>query len=270
MIFGKLSKFFSKPYIPYFYVTLADHCNLNCKYCDHFSPLAEKRFIDIKKLRKDLKRFSSLVSIGNVGLMGGEPLLHPEIVQILNMTRQVLSKTHLAVFTNAILLPQMQDIFWQTCRDKNINILISRYPVKIDLKTIFAKAKQFKVHVNFTHSGLYNFVNMHKLALDLEGGGNEGEMSRICWQNKGSCSNLYDGKFYQCSTLGNIHRLSNYFNLNLYPSQEDYIDIYKAKSGKEIIEYTKKSLPFCKHCNIKNEKSNLDFEISKKELSEWT
>ena len=29
-------------------VHLAEHCNLNCKGCSHFSPLAEKEFIEEK------------------------------------------------------------------------------------------------------------------------------------------------------------------------------------------------------------------------------
>ena len=31
-----------------FIVDIVDHCNLNCKGCGHFSPLASKSFLDIE------------------------------------------------------------------------------------------------------------------------------------------------------------------------------------------------------------------------------
>lgn len=110
---------------------------------------------------------------------------------------------------------------------------------------------------------------MFKLAFDIEGKQNPEEMSKICWQNKGGCSFLNNGKLYQCTTAGHFHHLSKYFNINIYPTEKDYVDIYKVKSGKEIMEYLNRVIPFCKYCNIKNQVSDLEFEISKKELSEW-
>lgn len=62
-----------KPLLRYFNVNIVDHCNLNCKYCDHFAPLAEEKYADIQNLEKDFKRIASLVSLESIGLMGGEP-----------------------------------------------------------------------------------------------------------------------------------------------------------------------------------------------------
>ena len=112
----------SKPTLNYFNVNLVEHCNLNCKYCDHFAPLAEEKYTDIKSLEKDLKRMSSLLNINSVGLMGGEPLLHPNLVEILKMSRAVLKNTKLTIFTNGILLPKMDDLFWQTCFENKISM----------------------------------------------------------------------------------------------------------------------------------------------------
>ena len=41
-------------------VNLADHCNLNCQCCDHFSPLAKPTFLDYDQYVKDLQRLSEL------------------------------------------------------------------------------------------------------------------------------------------------------------------------------------------------------------------
>lgn len=60
---------------------LAEHCNLNCIGCTHFSPLAEPEFLEVEDFRNDIERLSYLTG-GNarfINLLGGEPLLHPEI-----------------------------------------------------------------------------------------------------------------------------------------------------------------------------------------------
>ena len=43
-----------------FIVDIVDHCNLNCKCCGHFSPLAPKGFLDINTFERDLKRLHEL------------------------------------------------------------------------------------------------------------------------------------------------------------------------------------------------------------------
>ena len=37
----------------YVEVQIADHCNLNCKYCSHFSPIADTHFYDLKQYEKE-------------------------------------------------------------------------------------------------------------------------------------------------------------------------------------------------------------------------
>ena len=39
----------------YLEVNLADHCNLNCQCCDHFSPIASETFLDFDQYVCDIK-----------------------------------------------------------------------------------------------------------------------------------------------------------------------------------------------------------------------
>lgn len=41
-------------------VQLVEHCNLNCKYCAHFCPVAPESFLDVNEYEKDCKRLSEL------------------------------------------------------------------------------------------------------------------------------------------------------------------------------------------------------------------
>lgn len=48
------------------------HCNLNCKGCSSCSPIAEKWFLDLKSIRRDLMRLKELdINIHNITILGG-------------------------------------------------------------------------------------------------------------------------------------------------------------------------------------------------------
>ena len=92
-------------------VQVCGHCNLRCAGCMHFAPLAEATFLDLDEYENDLTRFSSIDDVSSyfdaIVLMGGEPLLHPQIVEIIRMTRRHLPKILLALCTNGLLLKRM-------------------------------------------------------------------------------------------------------------------------------------------------------------------
>jgi len=62
----------------YFLYEIVHHCNLNCKGCDHCAPIAEEEFVSVEQIIKDLTLLKSrFFNIFQLGIMGGEPLLHP-------------------------------------------------------------------------------------------------------------------------------------------------------------------------------------------------
>lgn len=90
----------------YLEVNLADHCNLNCQCCDHFSPIASKTFLDFEQYAKDIKRLAYLTD-GKIGLMklqGGEPLLNERLIDYIRVTRESFPESHICLFTDGVLL----------------------------------------------------------------------------------------------------------------------------------------------------------------------
>jgi ABC-2 type transport system ATP-binding protein len=65
VLYGFLIKNKKRPSLR-FDVHLADHCNLNCKGCYHFSPLAPEKFLDIEQYERDCTRLNEL-SMGGGG-----------------------------------------------------------------------------------------------------------------------------------------------------------------------------------------------------------
>ena len=66
-------------------ILLSDHCNLNCQMCNHFSPIAVPKSLKLSEFKKDIQKLSKLTkgALGTLYLMGGEPLLNPELLDII-------------------------------------------------------------------------------------------------------------------------------------------------------------------------------------------
>ncbi len=153
-----------------FEVNIADHCNLNCQCCNHFSPLADQVFLDIDIFTRDLKRIRELTNgeVGKIWLIGGEPLLHPQLTDFLYVSRSLFPKTHITLNTNGILLLKKDERFWQALRDTQIEITLTKYPIQIDYQKIDQKINLEKVKYAYTLSSTVLKTTYH-LPLDVEG-----------------------------------------------------------------------------------------------------
>lgn len=49
-----------QPKLNYVETLLTDHCDLNCKGCYHYSPIAELYYADVRLYERDLRRLSQL------------------------------------------------------------------------------------------------------------------------------------------------------------------------------------------------------------------
>lgn len=252
-------------------IHLVDHCNLKCKGCTHFAPLAEEFFIDINDFERDLGRLSTL-SQGNIDeifLIGGEPLLHPEINDFFPIARNFFRNSKIVVITNAILLNQQDDKFWNACRRSEIQLWVSAYGLGMDYEKMDQKAAEFGVFLGYTNTTRdeNDQKAFLKFKLDLEGKQYwVDSFDKCCLKN---CVALKKGKMYTCCILANIEHFNKHFNTNLEVSEFDYIDIHKINSYDAILNSMVKPTPFCRYCRP-SELENCLWEPSKKDISEWS
>ena len=180
------------------------------------------------------------------------------------MSKKNLPKAAICLVTNGILLAEQTDDFWETCRQNNIRLEISKYPVKkLNHKEINRLVAYHKIKVTWLDSTAI----WHNLHLNINGDQNNIESFRYCpMSNNGA--NLYEGKIYPCPTIAYIHILNQYFHENFIVAEDDYIDIYKAKSMDEILDFLSHPIPFCRYCNVKK-RDNIKWGVSEKDRNEW-
>lgn len=191
--------------------------------------------------------------------------MHEKIIDIISMTRKYFNIGIINIVTNGILLEKMSDDFWQTCREKDVCICPTKYPIKVDYKALEEKAKinnvKFQFFGNVPLSGW-----IHK-KMDLEGNRFENCSFMYC-ANANMCPVLRQGKLYPCPTIAHIYKFNEAFQTKLMVTDKDYIDIHKVKDVDEIMRFLAKPVPFCRYCNTPGYTKE-EWGISQKLMDEW-
>lgn len=246
-------------YIKYLEHHIVNHCNLKCNGCSHFSGLADEWYEDIEDFKKDFKRLKEITNgqVGTIRIMGGEPLLHPYVLDFLIYTRELFPSTQIQIVTNGILLKKIYNIA-DVCNQYNIICCVSNYDINLDLQKILLK---------FRYKRIDQKMNMYNISLDLNGSQNSEDSFNFCDLHRNWWLFFQNGRLYHCCIGANIKIYNKYFNRDL-PSPSG-ISIYSS-TAEEIVEYLTKPNELCRFCNTrKREKSYHKFSISKKEEKEW-
>jgi len=249
-------------------VHVTEHCNLNCKGCNHFSCIAGEGYLEPEQFEKDFRRLAELSkSYFAIKILGGEPLLHPRITEFFDIARKYFPSTSIQITTNGILLLEQAETFWQNCNKNNIIVSISQYPIKLNKKEIKKIAKMHGVKI--VYNGTTTENRMCKLPLDPTGSQDMKKSFQKCAISWGCCVTLREGRIYNCCIAAHIRFFNEYFNQNLVIGENDYVDIYKINSREEIIDFLERPFPFCRYCKTSEMKFAQRWGITKKEITEW-
>jgi len=261
-----------------FEVNIADHCNLSCQMCDHYSQLSEEHFVDMDVFERDMQRMGELFNhkIACITLLGGEPTLHPNLIRCMEITRREFPDGELIILTNGLLLPELENSrygnFWQACKDNNVNITVTIYPLKFNYKALVQKAEEYGVSLAMSsdiHATELTEITKitDKHAFDLSGEAGKGYYLTCGYFNKFNV--LKDGRYYMCPPSAHIVIFNKAFGQNLELTEADSLDIYKVKSWEELAEFTANYIPFCRYCDIKNWRPHSQWKASTKTIEEY-
>ena len=268
----RLVSFFLKPVLPYMELHLTDHCNLNCKGCDHFSPLARHKNANIEQYREDIYRLKKLFrNIGKIRLMGGEPLLHPHPEAFVFLTRKAFPRASIHFVTNGILLPKANKEFWHACRKTDTVIDISVYPPNQNNVTEWCDLcaqKNVKV-VAFGRSNNGDLsdegnVQVFLKHMNINGTSDKNTSFTNC-RKKFNCPFLHEGKLYTCMMPALVHYFNDAFGYQI--STDGGIDIHQKVTGKQIVEHLSKPIETCRWCS--HHFTPFTWGISRKLIEDW-
>jgi hypothetical protein len=233
----------SGPVLRYVEYHLVEHCNLSCKGCGHFSPLAAPAFADPHSFRRDLTQLSKLfVNLRIIRLMGGEPLLHPTPEAFIEIAREIFPATFLRIVTNGTRLKAMPASFWDACRKANVGLDLSLYPaMEKGLGAIQELCSRNAVPIKVQRSS--SFLS----GLNMRGDSDPQAAMKYC-RSMFYCPYLKDSRLYVCALPATAHYFNKKFGKSIIA--DDGIDIFdRAIDGRKILELLDTPVETCRFCS---------------------
>lgn len=245
---------------------LNENCNLNCKGCTHYSPLAPAEMEPLEAVERDMKRIAPICDshLERVAIVGGETLLYPQLPEAMRMLARHFPRTPKVIYTNGLLLPRMGEDFWEAVRDSDITIELTRYPVKFDYDAAIRLChdKGVKLRV-YSDRGIAD--SFFKFALDPAGSQNARRSHIKCF-NRG-CITVTGGKLFPCATSAFISRLNKISEHQFTHSDGDWIDLDQLTDLRQVKRMRDKPVPFCRYCI--NPPHTVSYGPSRRVASEW-
>jgi hypothetical protein len=92
--------------VPHLEIHITHKCNLTCEGCLHFTNHRHSETLSIDSLKRSLSLWNKRLVPANFAILGGEPCLHRDLVDIVYMTREMWpdSRTRMEIVSNGLLL----------------------------------------------------------------------------------------------------------------------------------------------------------------------
>ena len=269
-MFNIYAKTIPYPYLPRVDFSVTCHCNLNCRGCAHYAPIAEKEFMDTTVFQRDVKRLSELSNgnIDTIHLCGGEPLLHPDIIYFMKTARESFKNSRIRVITNGLLLKKMDAAFWEAALNYNITISPTKYPVNVPYDDFEEKSKKMGVAYEY-FGGQNGDFRLFKNPFNINGAAVDTTRNFLSCFFANRCTQIYNGRLYPCGMAAYSPFFARKFNIDLELKKEDNLDIYNVNDMKDILDFLARPIPFCRYCNVRERSYGHEWGVSKHEISEW-
>jgi organic radical activating enzyme len=234
-------KRYLKKELQYLEFHITDHCNLKCKGCGHLSNIADEYFADASDFERDMVRLSKIFkNIDRIRLLGGEPLLHPDLNSFIKSARRSFPSAVLNIVTNGLLLEKADKSFWDTCRETNLTIDLTVYPPlrkKVSHLVELAKKNNVKLNDSAISWTFFSHMNIYQ----------NSEKNRAFKECRKTfyCPFLKNGHIYICPKPVMVQIFNKKFNQSI--GSDNGIDIYN-NNGREILKYLDKPTDTCKSC----------------------
>ena len=242
--------------LPFLETMITQSCQLSCLGCTNYSDLKHNGYVKWTDGKRDLEQWLKRLDIPDFGIMGGEPLINPEVRQWLIGVRELMPDSQIRFTTNGLLLEKHWDIIELMHDLGNVSFKITAHTPEL-LEHVIDKimnmyqwqpvheygisrliaTNQFRFHIKTPESFLKTFRNeytdMMPCYRDYE------QAFSSCIQQ--TCPLLYKGKIYKCSTSGLLSdTLARFGNPNIEKWQQ-FIPkgISPTSTNSEIQEFIK-------------------------------
>lgn len=237
------------------------HCNMGCRGCSSCAPIAEPWFLSEDSLSRDLRRLVDIgLSVGCFAVLGGEPLLHPNLLGLFRCVRRHFPRAQLGLITNGVLLPQQDSMFLRFCRENAVKINVTLFPVMSEMQCerIRQLLTSWGIEYRLTVKRFFNKILTLDRSSPLEA------VRRACGC-KGAC-NLHEGYVSRCTVPMVVGTLNRRYGCGFVETGRLCIG---EASADEIVRFLKTPNDSCRNCSAHPVKVPWSLADACPEVKDW-
>lgn len=249
---------------------LTEHCNLRCRGCGHASPLLPEKFASLAEFRTDLEALAEVFHSEELRIVGGEPLLHPQLLDFLREARRIGVADRIVLYTNGVLLHQGPVELWRSIDE----LYLSIYPGvrrRLDESECARLCRENGVKLT-----IYKPADFEQMTVNnrIEDGRLVQAIFDNCKQRaETSCHTVYDGRFYKCPVAAFTQARLARSGIEFEEQASDWVDVHDA-AGLEgrLATYLTSTDPLtaCSYCLGDSGPAIRHEQLNRAGLQRWT
>jgi hypothetical protein len=221
---------------------ITDHCNLKCRQCCSLSPFLPPYCVEPEELRRDLRLARRVLAPGIFKLVGGEPLLHPRLLDCLRVTRQSEIAPVVSVTTNGLLLGKMPEEFWRLLDAMTLSVYPQpRIPDDL-MHHIRVKTAEHDVALNVKVQDRFQHMTLDAPRDDRA---ETRTIFETCWLRH-RCHMLREGRFYLCTRPAHF---DTFYHTQAFSEQDGIVLDEDPGLADKLLAYVRAGEPL-KSCEL--------------------
>lgn len=245
-LYIKINKLFLHDiFINYIELPITTKCSLRCKECANLIQYYDKgKFLDYKKLINDVYKLCQTVKgIEMLRILGGEPLLHPHLKEIVLGILKNDKVKNVQIVTNGTML--FGEDMLAVLKDRRVSVDISNYgKISRNYDNLIRQLRNNRIrfysdrNLEWTPQGDFSYRGKSQKELE--------KILRIC---KSDCISILDGNIHLCPRSSNGH------DLHIFKANKcDYVDLRGCRTKRQLKEelfylLNRKSIVACNYCD---------------------
>jgi organic radical activating enzyme len=187
-------------------ITAAWHCNISCQSCSHGSPSMPHRVADPGDVERDLRHLAERLRVEHVRVLGGEPLVHPDVTEVLRAVRRSGITDTLRVLTNGLRLADQPATFWSEVDEVHVSV----YP---NTRKYLGTRREAIIATAAASGTRLTFKTFDHFRLSFRAEDHDDHLTEAVYRtcqiaNRWRCLTVESGRIYRCpqsALLGSQH-----------------------------------------------------------------
>lgn len=234
-----------------FELHVVEHCNLRCANCCNLSPFVDAYILSAGQVGERLRRMARFLHADVFKIMGGEPLLHPDLPGVLREVKASGIGDVVRLFSNGLLLPAMKEDFWASLDQLTISSYSSAPVKSATLALAERKSLEYGFVLNCKPVDTFSQVLSPRYEKDQE---HVQAVYDACWLRH-RCLIERRGRFFKCTRAAYASEFHSRVEREPPPPGfsflEDGVDVDAPDLANRLLEYLNSPAPLasCRYCH---------------------